>query len=126
MWLLPLVAGIGGTLLTGGSAYGIRAAYRGYKAIKTLKSLKASYGELKKTPPDDPVHNAPLVVPVMVPGEERIQVETENRYVTVNKDSFKEATSYAHAEVVKRYPAALGTVEFIESVVKQVLGSEKP
>lgn len=60
-------------------------------------------------------------VPVSIDTPPSVQVDRETHYVPVEQDAYREATAYAHRELVRKYPGALGTVEFIDSVVDQVL-----
>ncbi len=60
-------------------------------------------------------------VPVTVETPPASKVVTEQRYVPVERDTFREATQYAHRELLTKYPGAHGTVDFLNSVVDQYM-----
>ncbi len=64
-------------------------------------------------------------VPITVQTPPTVQVHTENVYVPVELDTYREAVKYAHRQLISRYPSAEGTVAFIDGMVDRYLQGQK-
>lgn len=65
------------------------------------------------------------VIPIDTSSSPQVVVQHDNTYVQVESDTFREATKYAHARLLKSYPGASGTVAFIDSTVEQYISGLK-
>jgi len=126
---LPWIAGTAGT----GGVLGIAGAVLGGLALlrKGRKVIKSVAGPS----PGGPVVSGPVVpgsvpppkekvVPISIDSEPKTVVQTEQHYVPVSDGTYQGAVQYAHAQLVRKYPGALGTVDFIDNIVNQYLAGK--
>lgn len=61
----------------------------------------------------------PAAVPVDSPPIREQSIE--QRYVPYETDEFRKAVAFAHEQLVRKYPGAVGTVDFLDSLTDQYL-----
>lgn len=108
---------------------------RSYNLFKTTRHSLRPYHELPVEPLLVPPTNdtkctiksesCPIKsVPITVQTPPTVNVHTENVYVPVELDTYREAVQYSHAQLVKRYPSAEGSVAFIDGMVDRYLSGQ--
>lgn len=124
LWPLLLgAAGAGGTgtLAVWGAAQAGRLAWR---AIMTRSAHRAPPPAAEAPRVPSPPGGAPVVVTVDTPAPPQ-QVVTEMRNVIVEKDSHSDAFVWAAAEVLRKYPGSVDTIELLKSLIHQYLASRQ-
>jgi hypothetical protein len=104
---------LGVTGISGGTAGAILG---GLALLRTLRRRKRLAPRSTPPPPTPStvIHDSPLLPQAIVP---------ETRFAAYERDSHAEAFAWASAEIARKYPGAVSTLESIQGLINQYLAS---
>lgn len=71
------------------------------------------------------LNKPPINIPVPVENPPIRETIIKQEYVPYESDEYRKAMAFAKEELVKKYPAAVGSVEYLDSIVEQYLNKVK-
>ena len=125
---LPWIAGTAGTGgvlgIVGAALGGLSLLRKGRKVIESVAGPGPGGPAVSGPVVPDAVPPKEKVVPISIDSEPKTVVQTEQHYVPVSDGTYQDAVQYAHEQLVRKYPGALGTVDFIDNIVNQYLAGK--